>query len=385
MPALDLTTLAAISFLLCLGLAVGFTLLLVVLREVPALRLWTASLWLATAGLIALGLRDQIPDMLSILLGNGCNALSSALLLIGVALHVGRPVALWRPLLLVVTYVAALAVLTVFPHLFWRIQLAAAQQVVWDVWVVWLLLRHSPSDIRLSCRLAALAFLLDAVFFALRTPLFPLAPDSGQDFLKSGPVMIATYVFGIVLVMAQCFALLLLTTQRLMVDLRHAARIDALTGLLNRGALLKDGQGWLIRCQRDGQPLALMVLDLDRFKQINDRWGHQAGDIVLRHASAQLRLSSLRHPDSLCGRYGGEEFVLVLPRANLESARQLAESLRQALRQRPPPMPDTTPVTVSIGVTLAQPEDNFEQLVARADRALYRAKAGGRDQVALAT
>jgi diguanylate cyclase (GGDEF)-like protein len=226
---------------------------------------------------------------------------------------------------------------------------------------------------------------MDALFFSLRSPLFPVAAGAGEDFMKSGPIMVATYVFGIVLTMAQGFALLLLTTQRLMVDLRHAARIDALTGLLNRGALLKDGQDWLIRSQRDGHPLALMVLDLDRFKQINDRWGHQAGDVVLRHASAQLRLSSLQHPDSLCGRYGGEEFVLVLPRANLERARQLAESLRQALRQRPPPMPDATPVTVSIGVTLAQPEDNFEQLVARADRALYRAKAAGRDQVALAT
>ena len=159
------------------------------------------------------------------------------------------------------------------------------------------------------------------------------------------------------------------------------ARTDALTGLLNRRAAFDAVSTVLDYCNRYQHPLALLMLDLDHFKLINDRHGHQAGDQMLR-ALGQLLAGTVRSTD-IAGRYGGEEFILVAPEMDAETARRFAERLLAEVRKLVIVSEQTSiTATVSIGLAMYRPGDNLEQLLSRADELLYLAKARGRNQVA---
>src|SRR5690606_10581194 len=134
--------------------------------------------------------------------------------------------------------------------------------LLWKGWEVWLLLRHAPADIRRSCRIAAVVFVLDALLFLVRA-LLPVAPGAGGDILRAGLPMNVTYVGSLIVMMGHTFALVLLIVERQMVDLRRLARRDGLTGLLNRTALMDDGRGQLAQCQLRRLPFAVLLLDLD--------------------------------------------------------------------------------------------------------------------------
>ena len=128
----------------------------------------------------------------------------------------------------------------------------------------------------------------------------------------------------------------------------------------------------------------MLFLDLDHFKQVNDRFGHESGDRVLI-AVANVIKNGLR-PGDIIGRYGGEEFVAIVAGAGPESARLVAERLRQAVEELQPPSPGPTRVTISIGTTVFDPrqlEETPQELVHRADLALYAAKRGGRNRVVM--
>jgi len=161
--------------------------------------------------------------------------------------------------------------------------------------------------------------------------------------------------------------------------LREQATYDGLTKLLNRTAILEVLGNEVARADREGQPLSVLMLDLDRFKKINDTHGHVTGDAVLREAAHRLRLASRRY-DSI-GRYGGEEFLVVLPGCDLADAGAQAERLRESIAAGPfECSKQSLQVTISVGVSLAQSGD-AGQLVREADEALYRAKSKGRNRV----
>lgn len=168
--------------------------------------------------------------------------------------------------------------------------------------------------------------------------------------------------------------------QRRSRQLRMLAMTDALTGVANRGAIETTADHALARVSRGGTALSLLMLDLDHFKSINDRYGHAAGDAVLRAATAAWR-TQLREYDAL-GRTGGEEFVVVCADASLGLAQAIAERLLQATRGvRLPDIDPDLRISTSIGLAEAQADDTRDTLFARADAALYRAKSQGRDRV----
>jgi diguanylate cyclase (GGDEF)-like protein len=172
--------------------------------------------------------------------------------------------------------------------------------------------------------------------------------------------------------------------------LRDALRIqsvrDPLTGLFNRRYMEESLEREVRRAARSGRPLGAILLDIDHFKQYNDSFGHDAGDTVLRELSSFL-LSHIRSEDIAC-RYGGEEFVLILPDASLDVTRQRAESLREAIQHvriqhRGQPLGT---ITFSMGVsTFPMHGATCEALLRSADEALYRAKREGRNRVVVAT
>jgi diguanylate cyclase (GGDEF)-like protein len=168
--------------------------------------------------------------------------------------------------------------------------------------------------------------------------------------------------------------------------LRIQATHDPLTGLWNRAAILDILRRELARCERGGLPIAIMMADLDHFKQINDAYGHMVGDAVLCETSSRMG-SSVRPYDSI-GRYGGEEFLVVLPECDEQGVVSAAERLRSCVKRDPLSVNGGRfGISISIGATStrqAKREDD-ESLIRLADMALYKAKENGRDRVELLT
>lgn len=160
----------------------------------------------------------------------------------------------------------------------------------------------------------------------------------------------------------------------------EASLTDALTGIGNRRKLEQALTQEISRARRTGGSLCALMADLDYFKQVNDRHGHGAGDRVLEEFAAMLRAQT--RPTDIIARYGGEEFVVLLPHTELDDAAALADRIRRALASRiinPP----GEPLTASFGVARLRPEERGDVLLDRADEALYRAKAAGRNRVAV--
>jgi diguanylate cyclase (GGDEF)-like protein len=161
----------------------------------------------------------------------------------------------------------------------------------------------------------------------------------------------------------------------------RAAQTDELTGLKNRRAFFEQAQRLYNHCQNYQLPLCAVMLDMDHFKHINDTYGHQVGDQVLRQMGVVI-CKFFRESD-IHGRLGGEEFAVLLPETSLEAAQNLAEELIQSIAGLM-----TGPVhciTASVGVASMETSDkDLHSLMSNADKALYRAKARGRNQVAVA-
>jgi diguanylate cyclase (GGDEF)-like protein len=165
----------------------------------------------------------------------------------------------------------------------------------------------------------------------------------------------------------------------MLLSLYRQATRDPLTGLFNRRAFFVQAQRELARSERSHSSLAVLLLDLDRFKRINDHHGHPTGDHALRHLAALLK-EETRDAD-LLGRYGGEEFLIVADETDLAGANALAERIRKRVAAEPAPTENgPLPLTVSIGVAPRHPGEDLDELVARADAALMQAKENGRNR-----
>jgi diguanylate cyclase (GGDEF)-like protein len=164
-------------------------------------------------------------------------------------------------------------------------------------------------------------------------------------------------------------------------ELRRLALTDALTGLANRPAIAAQGQGLAASAQKRNQPLSVVAIDLDHFKQINDRHGHAAGDRVLAGLAGLMEEACRRGLD-IPGRLGGEEFVIILPRTDVDGAAAFAEGLRRRVAEHVFQAGEQdVHITASLGVAQFLPGEEFEDLLARCDEALYRAKRDGRNRV----
>lgn len=196
------------------------------------------------------------------------------------------------------------------------------------------------------------------------------------------------------LLVSICFSLILLRTIALgyyasalrirMYELSRSfqndALHDALTGIQNRRGLYKILEEQLSLLSRKSIPCSLALVDIDHFKQINDNFGHGAGDEILKAFVKQLKLE-IRNTDKLI-RYGGEEFILIMSATNLQTAESLVQRLRIHISQLQwEVLPDERPITVSIGLTELKPQDDINSSVERADAALYKAKHSGRNRV----
>lgn len=375
MSALDPRTIIAIAILMSALMAIVLTFMRASYpRTIHGLGLWAlaAATWVLSAILYAN--RDaHWPESVLVIAPNLLLMLGSVTYLAGCQRFFGQPTA-WRRWAAFLLIALLILIWQTFVQPSYVLRLVTVTCAIGIIYAanLWFLLRHGSA--RLAVRLVQTVLLAHLLVVAAR--LVTIATGQASGHLYESTTMQVIYVASFVVCqLLYCIGAILMATDRLASEYARQARFDPLTGVYNRRALLEYCADELVRSQRTGRGPALMMLDLDHFKAINDRHGHQHGDEVLRHFSRQAR-ASLRPADRL-GRYGGEEFVVLLPEADLDAASSIAGRIHAALHES-----QTLACTVSIGITTWQGKgDTLDAMLARADRALYDAKAQGRNRI----
>lgn len=205
--------------------------------------------------------------------------------------------------------------------------------------------------------------------------------ENAADLLRRSALASVYLALANFMALLMTVAFLMLATRKLQMILEQRSTHDPLTGVLNRRGFLQFFNRVRARQQRGDFPLSLMAIDLDHFKQVNDQYGHAQGDKVLVHVAAMI-MRTARECDYVA-RFGGEEFVVLMPDTTLPHAQQLAQRIQSLLRESP--QPGLPACTVSIGIAAQQaPGESLDSLFSRADAALYRAKANGRNRAEVA-
>ena len=378
------------------GYAVALALLMigcrVAAKSIPGLRgmrrLWY-GLCLAMAALVLIALRPIAPAWLSILVANLALFVCCLMLYCVPAdiLSVRKPFAPWG----IAVIVLALAGFWYFTYLdvriVARVLIHSAVFATFSAASMVMLLSYRdpeavPTGSRSALRTATLALAgvqaFAIVLHTVRCILSVLYPP--KDYVHIDLIQVGfTYTNMIVSVGASCGLIwLALCVHRR--ELHAMAQTDSLTGLLNRRAFEDILARELRRANFTRRSLALVLTDIDHFKEVNDAWGHQAGDEVIRRVGQALH-SGMRPSDAL-SRFGGEEFVILLRGEDLEQAEAVAERMRRAIAQLTD-LPGGIQITVSMGVAASRSEETPDQLLRRCDEALYRSKRSGRNLVSV--
>ena len=371
--------------LLLITAALSVTMLLVLgslLRSgIQGVRSWFAANIFAVVALLLYAGRGVLPPLLSIEAANGLLALSIAVIYTGFLQFFQRPVPVrlmaagWLCTMAGVAgfhyLVDAIAMRTVAVSLFHGAVCAATG--------ITILRFRSQAGSRYSYFFTAgVALLLAASHFG-RGLMYALQSDMHTADYQSTAWNLFFLSVGTLVLPLLTMGGMMMVHDRMMERAEEQANRDYLTGAWSRRALFQVADRELRRVARHRDPVSLLILDVDHFKQINDTHGHVEGDRVL--IDLVLRASAIVREIDCFARLGGEEFALLLPRSNAAAAFQVAQRLRQVLEQ---PVATTTAVTgytVSIGVATLQNGEAFSTLLARADAALYQAKRTGRNRV----
>lgn len=351
----------------------------------PSAISWRVATLLQAGGCILLAVQAFLPPMLGLALANG-------MVLLGIAgcWHAMRQfyglrgqVAVLLPSLIGTAGIAWFA--GPQPDLIARIVIASLAWVVMLTGAAWTVLSATRNEASPSARVLAGIFAMLALFMLLRGAYFVLSPDAASSVVdRRSWINAITPMLAAVLPVIGTTAFLLLCSDRIRRQWERAASTDYLTGLANRRTLAAAGARRLQQARRDGAVLAVAVIDIDHFKRINDRYGHDVGDLALVHVAAHLQQAC--GDTHLLGRQGGEEFVALLAPTHVEAASAVADRLRESVRSTAFVHDDVAlTITVSIGCAVLQSQDrSLDDLLRRADAALYAAKRGGRDRVELA-
>ncbi len=376
---------------LIITLILGFLLLMLELTiaraawgRSPEMRLQATGGWLLLGGFVGLAARVMVPEWLSVLAGNG-------LIQVGLAFYaraIHRFVAGVEPPRWLVPFTAA-ALLLLVAMLGWPLhQRTAVLSLTFIVPLlpcVALIVRRAWHAER-SLRSVALTFGLCVAALGVRAVHAWTRPEDYTNLMQASLGQGMTFLMAFVALLGAGWGFVLAGFERTAAKLEVLATHDGLTGCLNRHSADTLLEHALARGRRDGAPVALVLIDLDHFKRINDEHGHRMGDEALRRFADTVR-ARLRSSD-VFGRWGGEEFGLVLPATDGPGALRLAEAVRAGVEALPLRTADGQPVPLrmSAGVAVAASDSglNADRLYALADRALYEAKAGGRNRVVAA-
>lgn len=356
-------------------------------RRRDGLGRWAAALLVNAIGHLLIMLRGLIPDVLSIVVGNLMLSSVFVGMIAAVYQFQGRPVRwplLLAPPLLVLVFVSVF--IDNFPARVSFVGLVIGLQAVWALLAA---LSHRHATVGRGQWLLVAGLSLEAVVLGGRALVAISTHSEATNILQSSALQTLTFLATFSVVLVSSVGFVFMSRDRADENNRVLAALDPLTGVANRRSLIAALDRDVARAQRMREPMALMMVDIDHFKDVNDQYGHPAGDRVLCSVVNVLR-QRVRAQD-LVGRYGGEEFMVLLPDTGLVGAEQLARELCKAVEESRCPA-DGVPgpgiaVTVSIGVFGGRLEsgDSWDMLIAAADRALYQAKNNGRNRVEVAT
>jgi diguanylate cyclase (GGDEF)-like protein len=351
-------------------------------RQRDGLGKWAAAMLLETLTWTLVAARGHIPDAFSIIVANGLKAGAHALILAAIYEFQRRAPPRWQysaPVALTLV-IAAVLVDDIRGRFIWV-------GIVYGLQIV-LIARALLSDPETRAGRAWRLLFGGAAMIVLVLGLRAFVAISGQSELAQPQnaiapnwVQIVSFVAVMATTLLGSMGFMLMVKERTDRAILHLAMTDSLTQIPNRRALMDYAERVL--AQRSGGPIAMLMIDVDNFKQINDAHGHLAGDEVLRSVAGRL-VRRLRGHD-LLGRYGGEEFCVVAPDTNAAGALTLAESLRECIASMPLEIEGgKIPVSISIGVSFSPSSASrkLKELLAEADTALYAAKQAGRNRVA---
>jgi len=342
----------------------------------PEQRWWALGNVVICAGL-ALANIDSLPPILNSILGYGVIGFGIGLVLRGVRVHVSQTLS-WRA----IGIIAGIALLLpayftlIVPSLQARLWVSGFYFAILNWICAATVARHGQWRVT---GIAVFGFGLLGLALLLRGVHVLLHPDPADN---AGSLVMA--VTMLVVPLAQiciAFGLTMMVSWRYAERLRHLSTLDGLTGALNRAGLEIQGKRVGLRALRGGRSLAVIMIDVDHFKVINDTYGHPVGDEVLRHLARLLKIE-LR-PQDLMARFGGEEFVLVLDDVNLAAALKLAERLRGRIEAAMVQLDQlSVRCTASMGVVCSDEHDyDLIRLISAGDAAMYQAKRAGRNRV----
>lgn len=352
-------------------------------RRQDGLPYWAGALLLGGAGYALFLTRGRLPDVFSIVLANTMVSAMFSGLTAAVQCFQGQQPR-WLRLLVVPATMAALMAYGL-DDLVLRVVLSNLLMATQTLWLLRCLHRTDAGTTGRGALLLTAGLALEFGMLLLRSASAPLFAGQGASVLTSNTVQTLTFMTAFIALLVTSMGFVFMGKERADQLNRRLAAQDELTGIANRRSIIAALERDVARSLRTREPLALMMVDVDHFKQVNDRHGHLAGDAVLRHVAEVLQ-QRVRAQD-IVGRYGGEEFLVVLPDTGLDGARNLALQLCKAVQTTPCVWRgETMAVTVSIGVFggRLEPQDHWDLLLHAADSALYRAKEAGRNRVEVA-
>ena len=358
-------------------------------REMEGVGYWPMGTAISIVGGILRAVDTEIPEGITIIVGNVLIVGGQFVMLHGLCKFAGTPV-------LTRTSAAVLAVLIAsLAYFIWVTPNGLARTIIFTAVLATTFFLQAPALMRLwrddgFAGVAVLAFVYTVGLAILLWRLAFMTLNGGLPSLDFSIETLNTpgqinqallLIYATVLATLRAYGYILLSTNRLQIKLRQTATVDDLTGLPNRRGFEDEMRRIVPRIRRDKITFGLAVMDIDYFKRINDTHGHAGGDAMLRHFAAAVR-KVLRDSDFFA-RVGGEEFVLVVADTTAAALRQAAERICHALEQSPLDLPaGPIQATISAGLAVSGPgETDYQAIYSRADAALYRAKAAGRNRI----
>ncbi|MDO9560630.1 MAG: GGDEF domain-containing protein [Bradyrhizobium sp.] len=346
---------------------------------------WTASAFAAALGASLASLRIVMDSLLPLLAGGTVLIFASCLAAMGVRRFYDRPVG-WRQTALITGLGSAGMTLFTFGYDSQPIRMFiySVAQVLPFVLTIRLLLARENGRVNAGARLAASVAIVIVGIYAMRVTGNLLHIGVEFSFTRFSPIHSLSILALMFLSMSWNFGFLLMAMDRLRNEVADLALLDDLTGVGNRRHLLQRLTEECARSERNGEPFALLVIDLDGFKAINDTHGHAAGDACLQHFTlmAQTRL----RPGDLLARTGGDEFCVVLPASTLREGAMIARRILDVCREDAQACVGADiPISLSIGVAQWTREMGTfpDKVIAAADHALYAAKKDGKNRHAV--
>ncbi|KDR96333.1 diguanylate cyclase (GGDEF) domain-containing protein [Peptoclostridium litorale DSM 5388] len=360
-------------------------------KDFEGITYWFSDYILQAIGITLSLMRGVIPDFASIVIANFFMITGAMLFLFGLGRFVEIPIRkLSNYIFLLIFFMAYYYFGIIRPLVALRIIIFSCSFIYISIQIIWLVFWKTSENFKNITKSTGIIFIMFTAVDVFRIILAFTVPSDRDYFL--GPLNDTIFVIlSQMLTISLTFSIILMINRRLFLEInrhskekeslllkmRHLATIDGLTGIFNRMKIEETLNNEILEFQEDSNPLSVILIDIDCFKSVNDTYGHSEGDNVLKAISSILK-DNIRSTDSL-GRWGGEEFLIVMPKTNLQTSYNIAKRLTSIISNHK--FVNVGRVTVSMGISSLCEGDSFGELLINADKALYCAKENGRNRV----